>query len=462
MYLRSINHFSLSLASAPFLQYTASNSQTNIQPQNAKRILSLQTEFDKNNQTERETFRPTMTQRAVFLPNPITKPNRPAPKRVATQLSVVATRPLPTPPIIVNSPTKVSATRSTVSPVRPILTPVQTRIAKVTGMDRLYSQGSVGQGQKVAVIEFSGTWDKMHNFVRGSEGVLPTEIRQSYAKRFLPPLPLPGGVDPNKHFEGCLDASYHGSCMASTILDFSPQAHVLPISTYRDEETGHFYSSDAALMDLSKRADIKVINIASGFFDYRVEEYIEGGILKHIYSFSEESVSGIKAAAAAGKIIVMAAGNEGEPIPSLPSSSGAGPEIANFAFRIRGLFSKLDKQTMKSIILAGNINFYSDRWMKDLDSNYPGDSKDLRQRFLFAPGKFDYSFEAGKFANGTSNSAAYISATLANLLSKSEDITPRMAVKALMKTAEKPDSEPEYGGGLIRADKAAEFLDRFL
>jgi subtilisin family serine protease len=302
----------------------------------------------------------------------------------------------------------------------------------------------------------------MHNVIGGPQGVLPNEVRQSYAKRFLRPLPLPGGVDPNKHFERCLDTEYHGSGMASTILDFSPQAHVLPVSSYRDEETGHFYSIDDALVDLSERVDIKVINISSGFFDYRVQEYIEGGKLKHIYSFSEESVKGIKAAAAAGKIIVMAAGNEGEQIPPLPSASGAAPEIANFAFRIRGLFSKLDEQTMKSIILAGNINFYSDRWMKDLHSNYPGDSGDLRKRFLFAPGKFDYSFEGGRLANGTSNSAAYISAVLANLLSISEKITPRMAVKALMKTADKRDPERLYGRGLIRADKAAEFLERYL
>ncbi len=450
MYLRSINFTSLSLAPTPSFLYAASDYQTNIQSGIIQRIHSLQAEFDKNSQPERETFRPTVTQMAVVFPIPITKPNPPAPK------------PVPNPPIIVKNTTKASVSRSAVNPVRPILTPIQTRIAEVTGLQRLYSQGSVGQGQKVAVIEFSGTWDKMHSVIRGPEGVLPNEIRQSYAKRFLRPLPLPGGVDPNKHFEGCLDTSYHGSGMASTILDFSPQAHVLPVSTYRDEETGHFYSNDAALMDLSKRADIKVINIASGFFDYRVEEYIEGGILKHTYSFSEESVRGIKAAAAAGKIIVMAAGNEGEQIPSLPSSLGAGPEIANFAFRLRGLFSKLDKQTMQSIVLAGNINFYSHSWMKDLDSNYPGESGDLKERFLFAPGNFDISYEVGTLINGTSNSAAYISAVLANLLSISENITPRMAVKALMKTADKRDPEGVYGRGLIRADKAAEFLERFL
>ncbi|MBX9806066.1 MAG: S8 family serine peptidase [Alphaproteobacteria bacterium] len=93
-------------------------------------------------------------------------------------------------------------------------------------------------------------------------------------------------------------------------------------------------------------------------------------------------------------------------------------------------------------------------------SNKPGSLKNAQDAFLFAPGNHVTNFaKKDDVAVGTSFAAPYICAAIANLASK-RNITPKRAVQALKETAERRPDVRTYGRGIIRADKALEYLER--
>jgi hypothetical protein len=193
--------------------------------------------------------------------------------------------------------------------------------AKDGGLDKLLSRDMKGQGQTVAVIELSGEWKALKDAANGKYGGLPPEIKANYKSNFLTPIGGPG-LHPeqmNDWIRDRGDSPYHGSSVSSVVLDLTPQAKVLPVSTYYCRHSHQFYDTADALMDLSRRPDVSIINMSSGFTNFEktskgklgtseTKEYL----FKRIYP--PKLTEAFKAVAKTGKVVVIAVGNEGKSI----------------------------------------------------------------------------------------------------------------------------------------------------
>ena len=337
--------------------------------------------------------------------------------------------------------------------------------AKAGGLDKLLAKDMKGQGQTVAVIELSGDWQQIKDVMNGKYGNLPPERKANYKSNFLTPIGGPG-LHPeemndwirNREHNG-IDCPHHGSSVSSVILDLAPQTKVLPVSTYACYRSDQFYDVADALMDLSKRPDVGIINMSSGYTDFEInsiskkkQDGSEERLIKTIYR--PKLVEAFKAVAKAGKVVVIAAGNQGIPIQV--------PEFVTSEENVRRedlfghLMQELDSETRQSVILAGSYDPET-RQIASY-SNKPGSLKNAQEAFLFAPGKHlqQYDYMVG---DGTSLAAPYICAVLSNLTSNL-NISPRRAVQALKETAERRPDVRTYGRGIIRADKALELLER--
>ncbi|MBX9806067.1 MAG: S8 family serine peptidase [Alphaproteobacteria bacterium] len=339
--------------------------------------------------------------------------------------------------------------------------------AKAGGLDKLLAKDMNGGGQTVAVIELSGEWKPLKEAMNGKAGFLSPQLKANYKANFLTPI---GGPDlhPEEKNDWLRDrdridggdSSYHGSSVSSVILDFVPQAKILPVSTYLCRHTDRFYDTADALMDLSRRSDVSIINMSSGYTkstSYLKTEYKPDGteidLFKRIYN--PKLAEAFKAIAKAGKVVVIAAGNEGKPIDTpqfWPSGKRGVKEL------VGQLMQELDAGTRQSIIVVGSCD--PDTRTITPYSNKPGLLKNIQESFLLAPGNHVTNFaKKDDMAIGTSFAAPYVCAAIANLASK-RNITPKRAVQALKETAERRPDVRTYGRGIIRADKALEYLER--
>jgi uncharacterized protein YdbL (DUF1318 family) len=182
----------------------------------------------------------------------------------------------------------------------------------------------------------------------------------------------------------------------------------------------------------------------------------EGSTEEYLYKtiYPPILIEAFKAVAKAGKVVVIAAGNEAEAIdlPQFRRLGQGGEELAGY------LMHELDAETRQSIVLAGSY----DRMTNTIAcySNRAGSLKNVQESFLLAPGNHVTNFAKNDdVAIGTSFAAPYICAAIANLASK-RNITPKRAVQALKETAERRPDVRTYGRGIIRADKALELLER--
>ena len=225
-------------------------------------------------------------------------------------------------------------------------------------------------------------------------------------------------------------------------MDLAPQAKILPVSLgsapadYCD--IGHALANPAL-------KDVGIINISC------VVSIRDDSFLNYL--------DVIRKAARAGKVIVFAAGNTGRNIRgSFAEEKLSEAQDKDNAVKLRHLLDFImdnsDKDTRKSLIFAGALDPVTSE--RANYSNLPGQWKELQERFLFAPGTHRYKYE---LADGTSFAAPYICAALADLCSSSPNVTPKIAAKALRKTAEKVKNEDYiYGRGKIRTNDALEWL----
>ncbi|MDN8896692.1 hypothetical protein Q0O91_13660, partial [Staphylococcus aureus] len=90
------------------------------------------------------------------------------------------------------------------------------------------------------------------NALTNSQSLLPKTLREDYKDRFLAPIGKGPGGDPNiKDADAIKVDSYdHGSLVASVLMDLSPQAKVLPVST-GVVNTVTKYSTEDALIELA-------------------------------------------------------------------------------------------------------------------------------------------------------------------------------------------------------------------
>jgi hypothetical protein len=332
--------------------------------------------------------------------------------------------------------------------------------AKAGGLDQLLDKDMKGQGQTIAVVELSGVWKALKDAINNKSGRLSPELKANYKSNFLTPIGGPG-LHPEQMNDWIRDRgnTNHGSSVSSIVLDLSPQAKVLPVSTFLCRHTDQFYDTADALMDLSRRLDVSIINISSGYTRstsyLKTERKADGteiDLFKTIYN--PKLKEAFKAVAKAGKVVVMAVGNDSKyiHIPRLRSTY----EIMGREELIGHLLQELDPETRESIIIAGSCN--PDTRKITSYSNKPGLLKNAQEAFLLAPGNHVTSYN-DDIAVGTSYAAPYICAAIANLTSNRK-ISPRRAVQALKDTAERRPDVGTYGRGIIRADKALELLER--
>lgn len=330
------------------------------------------------------------------------------------------------------------------------------RNAQIGGMDKLYSKNLLGQGKTVAVVEHSGTWAEMQDLVNSSQGFLSKSVRERYKNNFLPSIGQGRGGDPNVAHEWDHRKLYHGSKVASVVLDLAPHTKVLPVSTYHS--SSEKYRITEALMDLSRRPDVSVINISSGCLESNKENqacgYKADGTVNYKFKcvYSPKILNAFKAIASTGKVIVFAAGNEGGELLGDEFLS----EIQRFQRDMGYLAENLDPETRKSIIFAGALDPETRASMGY--SNRPGQMKKAQDMFLFAPTNHKLSYK-DDIVGGTSNSAPYICAAITNLLSRFPRMTAKQAAQALLESADKKPDVRTYGRGIIRADKALDILE---
>ncbi|MBY0500629.1 MAG: S8 family serine peptidase [Alphaproteobacteria bacterium] len=331
---------------------------------------------------------------------------------------------------------------------------------KLGGLDQLLVKEMKGQGQTVAVIELSGGWQQIKDVGNGTYGNLPPECKANYKSNFLTPIGGPG-LHPEQMNDFIRDKGnpYHGSSVTSVILDLAPQAKILPVSTYACYGSDVFYDTADALMNLSKRSDVSIINMSSGYTKFKINSIYKpnknGGeerLMKTIYP--PRLTEAFKAIAKAGKVVVIAAGNDNREIQA--PAFEAENEIVKEEDQVGHLMQELDPETRKSIIVAGSYDL--DNRKIAAYSNKPGSLKNIQDSFLLAPGKHVQQYD-DMVGDGTSSAAPYICAAIANLTSHRK-ISPKRAVQALKDTAERRPDVATYGRGIIRADKALELLER--
>ncbi|MBA3813517.1 MAG: hypothetical protein H0X26_03360 [Alphaproteobacteria bacterium] len=142
-------------------------------------------------------------------------------------------------------------------------------------MDKLHLKNFYGQGQTIAVIEESGTYNSLRDAINNPYAPLSPEKRESYRNNFLTSIgdPRPFALHPEEQNDiiRAIDKNrYHGASVASISLDHAPQAKVLPVSTYsssQPRELHEFYDVADAMMELSTRPEIGIINISAGHID---------------------------------------------------------------------------------------------------------------------------------------------------------------------------------------------------
>jgi len=343
------------------------------------------------------------------------------------------------------------------------------RIAQMMGLDKLPINPH-GPEITVAIVEQSGTWKPLPDAIHNPQSLLSPETREHYRRNFLTPIGDPQGrlhpEEQNDEIRLTDKGDYHGAYVAAVLLDH--RAKVRPVSTFNTTGLPDRYDVADALMDLVQKPNVNIINISAGYIHANAAVQAvrdENGLLLHYMTktvYTPKLVEALKALADAGKVIVWAAGNNGNDIqsPQYKRSNTGEP-----CSQIMGhLIEALDRKTRKSIIIAGG---YDPDTGNAIDySNKPGNWPEAQERFLFAPCRhspayLDYKIgetTCGATVGGTSIAAPAICAAIAKLCEAIPGLPPKKAMKALLKTADQRPEKHIYGCGLVRADKAFEEL----
>lgn len=317
-----------------------------------------------------------------------------------------------------------------------------------------------GKPVTVAVIECSGSWGAMTEAINNPQSKLSPEQREHYRRHFLTPIGDPQGrLHPQvRHCDDpALGGKDHGAAVASRILTEAPDAIILPISTYIGDAPARGvlqegYDLADAMMDLSQREDVKIINFSAGKIKYTVvghNEYDENGRSRYATKIENtpKLAEAFRALARAGKVIILAAGNTGEDIT--PHQFEHSITFKGDSYHTMGdIVEGLDEETLKHVLFVGTLNPDTD--LATTYSNKPGNWAKAQERFAFFHCRHrpPYAYlEEG----GTSFAAPGVCAKIANYCSK-HDVTAREALDAVLATAEQRPERHIYGRGVLRPD----------
>ena len=292
----------------------------------------------------------------------------------------------------------------------------------LTGYQIAHAQGHRGAGVTVAVV------DSGFNFAYAEE----------FGTRLLP------GFDASHPAGGPVlndaDPFLHGTAMARIIggtgvwsdghvsmIGVAPQARIYPVKASNDpgglmdfipEALWHLASSPAA-------SAVRIINMSVGINTEPTLAELNDGR------------AALLPLAAAGKLIVVASGNEAElgfAQPSYPARFAADPALA------------------LHMLVAGSVT------QNKTKSTYSQPAGVTLQRYLVAPAELNFGTrDRPFFAGGTSNAAAMVSGAAAVVWGRWSYLTADRVATILLETAEDlgaPGVDPVFGRGLLRLDQA--------
>lgn len=200
-------------------------------------------------------------------------------------------------------------------------------------------------------------------------------------------------------------ANGHGTTVALVINRIAPGVRIMPVKV-----TGPNFESSTGVVDAG-------INFAAASKPVRVINMSEGAVA---------TAAVMRAAASAGKVIVVRAGNEGQSRPT--GSARAVPQLGG-----RG-------------VVAGAVDGANNLLP---NSNAAGD---LAQFYLVAPGANEFNS-----VQGTSFATPHVSAAAARLFDAAPNLSPEQVVQILFDSADDlgaPGVDPVYGHGRLNIQRA--------
>jgi len=206
------------------------------------------------------------------------------------------------------------------------------------------------------------------------------------------------------------DPGRHGSLVSAIILGTSPSALILPVRVLDASGEGSNFDIARGLSYVAATS-ARVINLSLGDPEGVYDPVLSGALQN---------------AARANKVIVMAAGNEGQPQPNFPGNLA--DELAGNAI------------TVGATDAPGVIADYSNR---------AGDSM---QYFLVAPGS-----DPATGAQGTSFATPRVAGAAAEVLAQNPSLTNTQVVDILLSSTDDrgaPGTDPVYGRGELNLEHA--------
>jgi hypothetical protein len=275
-----------------------------------------------------------------------------------------------------------------------------------------YNKGATGQGVKIAIVdsginpnlpEFAGKIDPGSRDVAGNRGITDTEGHGTAVSAVAAAA---------RDGQGTM-----GVAFGSTILSFNTAA---PGKCDPDDGCDHSDPNIAQAIDLARSNGAKVINISLGGSD-------PSAIVN----------DAIARAAAAGILVVLAAGNEGK------EATGANPE--GFA---------LSASAAGNVIIAGAID--SSRLLADF-SNRAGSGAAVYLSAIGVKVRAPDHLGDTYLWSGTSFSAPVISGAAALLASAFPNLTGQQIMQILLGSADDagaPGTDAIFGRGILNIERA--------
>ncbi len=212
------------------------------------------------------------------------------------------------------------------------------------------------------------------------------------------------------------DPGLHGTIVSTiavreSIANGSTGVEIVPIKVFTVGDGGSGATIEAVIKGIDHavaRPQIRVLNLSLG-----------GQTIDNL------EASAVRSAAQAGKVIVMAAGNESERTPTFPAAHVTG--LSGFGVAVGALDP-----------LTGNIALFSNR------------AGDAARYFLVANGNFGEPNEEGEVAAGTSFAAPRVAAAAGAILDRAPQLNGAQVVDILLRTAidrGAPGIDDVYGWG---------------
>lgn len=328
---------------------------------------------------------------------------------------------------------------------------------KTLGLTEFFEQGYYGKNTTVAVIEggFYHTLapnDRPHTNGINIPGVRNNDWYEQHHQQILPPLsfydPVVSPVD--QRFEANLGRGKdfrfsHGDKVLSAIAQASPQAKILPVQASFGRTDGSFVR---ALEALSQRDDVNIINMSRWLESCAHDEtQLNPNILTALRKCTDR-----------GKIIVLSACNRPHLIPTIPGIHNDVKDINDFgANLISDLFYNMlpNDSLKKHVVISGALDnvtnaiaYYSMR----------AGNGQAAENYIATHGNIYSKIEEGLWG-GTSASAPYTSAILANLMSIRPGIQSSKVVEALFEKAELRLLEKQtYGRGILNGQRTLQAI----